>query len=159
MDEREFQSRVSECVPALYRTARSILRNDQDCADAVQEAVFQGWVRRGQLRDDARLKQWLIRIVINECRNLQRSAFKQLRVVEASVAELRTPSPPEAVDLEAALSELPEKYRLPLVLFYAEGFATREIAVMLDMPEGRLRQRMHSARKMLKRRLGSDAQG
>ena len=159
MDEREYQSRVSEYVPALYRTARSILRNDQDCADAVQEAVFQGWVRRNQLRDDARLKQWLMRIVINECRNVQRSAYKQLRAVEASVAELRTPSPPEAVDLEAALSELPEKYRLPLVLFYAEGFATREIAAMLEMPEGRLRQRMHAARKMLKRRLGSDAQG
>ena len=157
MNEREYQSRVTEFVPALYRTARGILQNDQDCADAVQEAVFQGWVRRRQLRDEARLKQWLTRIVINECRNLQRTALKQLRAVEASAAQLRTSAPPEPVELEAALSELPEKYRLPLVLYYAEGFATREIEAILEIPEGRLRQRMHSARKMLKRRLGSDA--
>ena len=153
MNEREYQSLVTECVPALYRAARSILRSEQDCADAVQEAVFQGWVKRGQLRDSAKLKPWLTRIVINECRNLQRSAYKQLRAVEASAMELRAPSPPEATDLEAALSELPDKYRLPLVLHYAEGYPTREIAGMLGIPEGRLRQRMHTARKTLERRL------
>ena len=157
MDEREYQSRVTECVPALYRAARGILRSEQDCADAVQEAVFQGWVKRGQLRDAARLKAWLTRIVINECRNLQRSSYKQLRAVEASAAELRVPPPPEALDLEAALSELPEKYRLPLVLHYAEGYPTREIAEMLAIPEGRLRQRMHTARKKLEGRLVRNA--
>ena len=153
MDEREYQSRVAECVPALYRAARSILFNEQDCADAVQEAIFQGWIKRGQLRDAARLKPWLTRIVINECRNLQRSSYKQLRAVEASAAKLREPPPPEAFDLEAALSELPEKYRLPLVLHYAEGYPTREIAEMLAIPEGRLRQRMYTARKKLEGRL------
>lgn len=158
MDEREYQSRVTECVPALYRAARGILRSEQDCADAVQEAVFQGWVKRGQLRDAARLKAWLTRIVINECRNLQRGALKQLRVVEASAAELRTSSPPEATGLEAALSELEDKYRLPLVLYYAEGYATKEIADMLGIPPGRLRQRMHTGRKLLERRLRIDAE-
>ena len=157
MDEREYQSRVTECVPALYRAARSILFNEQDCADAVQEAVFQGWVKRAQLRDPARLKPWLTRIVINECRNLQRGAYRQLRAVEAIAAELRAPAPPEATNLEAALLELDEKYRLPLVLHYAEDYSTREIAGMLDIPEGRLRQRMHAARRKLKRRLMGDA--
>ena len=156
MDDREYQRRVTECTPALYRAARSILFNEQDCADAVQEAVFQGWVKRGQLRDAARLKPWLTRIVINECRNLQRSSCKQLRALEASAAELRVP-PPDASDLEAALSELPEKYRLPLVLHYAENYSTREIAEMLAIPEGRLRQRMHAARRKLERRLMGDA--
>ena len=157
MDEREYQSRVTECVPALYRAARSILFNEQDCADAVQEAVFQGWVKRAQLRDSARLKPWLTRIVINECRNLQRGAYRQLRAVEATIAELRAPAPPEATNLEAALSELDEKYRLPLVLHYAEGYSTKEIAGMLNIPEGRLRQRMHVARRKLERRLMGDA--
>ena len=158
MDEREYQSRVTECVPALYRAARSILFNEQDCADAVQEAVFQGWIKRSQLRDTARLKAWLTRIVINECRNLQRGAHRQLRAVEASAAELRTPPPPAATDLEAALSTMEEKYRLPLVLHYAEGYPTKDIAEMLGIPPGRLRQRMHTARKMLERRLRIDGQ-
>ena len=157
MDEREYQRRVTECVPALYRVARSILSSEQDCADAMQEAVFQGWIKRGQLRDPARLKPWLTRIVINECRNLQRSSYKQLRAVEATAAELRAPAPQATTNLEAALSELDDKYRLPLVLHYAEGYSTRDVARMLGIPEGRLRQRMHAARKMLERRLGDDA--
>ena len=158
MNEREYQSRVAECTPALYRAARSILRNEQDCADAVQEAVFQGWIKRGQLRYPARLKPWLTRIVVNECRNLQRSAHRQIQAAEASAVELRAPAPPGTTDLEAALSTLDEKYRLPLVLHYAEGYSIRDIALMLSIPEGRVRQRMHSGRKMLERRLTGDGQ-
>lgn len=159
MDEQEYQRRVAECVPGLYRVARTILSNEQDCADAVQEAVFQGWIKRGQLRDTGRFRAWLSRIAINECRNLQRRAAKQRQAVEASIERLRQPPPQPATELEAALSELPEKYRLPLVLHYAEGYATREIAAMLEIPEGRLRERMRTARKLLKEKLNHEANG
>ena len=159
MDEREYQSRVEELLPALYRAARGVLNSEHDCADAVQEAIFTGWVKRGQLRDTARLKPWLTRIVINECRNLQRRAHKQMRAAEASVAELRTPGPPEALDLEAALSTLDEKYRLVLLLYYAENYSTREIAELLSLPEARVRQRMYAGRKLLKGRLTGDGEG
>ena len=70
MDEREYERRIRECIPALYRVARSTLFNGQDCADAVQEAVLQGWVKRRQLRDPDRFQGWMIRITVNECRNI-----------------------------------------------------------------------------------------
>jgi len=60
-------------------------------------------------------------------------------------------------ELEAALSEMPEKYRLPLVLHYVEDYSTRAIAQLMEIPEGRLRERMRTARKMLGRMLGHDA--
>lgn len=154
MDEREYQRRITECVPSLYRVARSILSNEQDCADAVQEAVFQGWIKRNQLRDADRFKTWITRITVNECRNLQRRALKQKRAVEASIEELRQPAPAgKSADLEAALSELPDKYRAPIVLYYMEDFSTKAIAALLDIPEGRLRERMRTARKLLGRML------
>ena len=159
MDEREYQSRVAELVPALYRAARAVLRSEQDCADAVQEAVFQGWRKRGQLRDPARLKPWLTRIVINECRNLQRASHRQKLAAEASARELRAAGPPDASALEAALSTLEEKYRLPLVLYYAEDYSTREIAGLLGLTEVQARQRMRTGRKLLERRLTGDAEG
>jgi len=57
------------------------------------------------------------------------------------------------VELEAALSELPDKYRLPIVLYYMEDYPTKTIAGMLEIPEGRLRERMRTARKLLGRML------
>lgn len=154
MDEREYQRRITECVPALYRVARSILNNEHDCADAVQEAVFQGWMKRHQLRDMTSFKTWITRITVNECRNLQRRAMKQKMAVEASIEEMRQPENKSGkVDLEAALSELPDKYRLPIVLYYMEDYPTKTIAGMLEIPEGRLRERMRTARKMLGRLL------
>ena len=154
MDEREYQKRIMDCVPALYRVARSILQNEHDCADAVQEAVFQGWVKRNQLRDRDSFKTWMTRITVNECRNLQRKAMKQKMAVEASIDELRQPDNEAGkVELEAALSELPDKYRLPIVLYYMEDYPTKTIAGMLEIPEGRLRERMRTARKMLGRLL------
>jgi RNA polymerase sigma-70 factor (ECF subfamily) len=154
MDEREYQKRITECVPALYRVARSILNNEHDCADAVQEAVFQGWVKRHQLRETTSFKTWITRIAVNECRNIQRRAMKQKKAVEASIEEMRQPENDSGkMDLEAALSELPDKYRLPIVLYYMEDYPTKTIAGMLEIPEGRLRERMRTARKMLGRLL------
>jgi len=154
MDEREYQKRITECIPSLYRVARSILYSEQDCADAVQEAVFQGWIKRGQLRDISRFKTWITRITVNECRNLQRRALKQKKAVEASIDEMRRPAQSGGkVELEAALSELPDKYRLPIVLYYMEDYPTKTIAGMLEIPEGRLRERMRTARKLLGRML------
>ena len=158
MDEREYQQRICACAPALYRTARAILSNEQDCADAVQEAVFQGWIKRSQLRDADRFCAWMGRITINECRNLQRRSLKQRRAVEASLEALRQPPPRKVTELEAAVSLLPEKYRLPIVLYYAQRYTTGEIARMLDMPESRLRERLRTARKMLGRMLKHEAE-
>lgn len=159
MTEREYQNRIQEHAPTLYRIARSILSNDHDCADAVQEAVFQGWLKRNQLRDAERFRPWILRIVINECRNLQRKSQKQLRVVGAIIDDFRSSPPPKPkTALEAAVSELPDKYRLPIILYYSENYSTREIAQIMDIPEGRLRERMRTARKMLGRALGNDTE-
>ena len=154
MDEREYQQRITQCLPTLYRVARSILSSEHDCADAVQEAVFQGWIKRRQLRDADSFKTWMSRITVNECRNLQRRALKQKRAVEAAMDGLSSPPPNRNTsDLEAALSQMPDKYRLPLVLHYMEDYPTKTVANLLEIPEGRLRERMRTARKMLGRML------
>lgn len=161
MDEMEYQSRVQECLQSLYRVAYSILLNNHDCADAVQEAIFQGWIKRQQLRDASLFKPWLTRIVVNECRNFQRRAMKQLRVVEAVANDIRL-RPEEGrqdqrrMEIEAALAELPEKYRLPIVLYYMEGYPTNTIAKMLSIPESRLRERMRVARKRMEKVLNHE---
>ena len=97
--------------------------------------------------------------MINECRNMQRKTQKQLRVVGAIIDDFRAnPAQPPKTALEAAVSELPEKYRIPIVLYYSENYSTREIAQIMEIPEGRLRERMRTARKMLGRALNNDSE-
>lgn len=159
MNERDYEAIIADCLPLLYRVARTILINDQDCADAVQEAILRGWTKRAQLRDPKLIRPWLARITVNECRNLQRRAHRQRKAVEAAMADLQSrPQPSRArTDLEAAMTELPEKYRLPLVLYYSEKCTVREIACIMNIPEGRLRERMRTARKLLERSLNHEA--
>lgn len=160
MDQLQYQQKIEACLPALYRAARAILSNEQDCADAVQEAVFQGWVKRSQLRDPSYFKTWITRITINECRNLQRRAMKQKWAVEATLQDTRqAPDSSANIELEAALSQLPDKYRLPIVLHYIEDYSTKTIAALMEIPEGRLRERMRTARKLLGRMLKHESDG
>ena len=76
MDRKEFGNLILENERQLYRIAKSILRSDEDCADAAQETVMKAFEKLHTLRDDRYAKTWLIRILINEC---FRMADKQKR--------------------------------------------------------------------------------
>lgn len=144
MNEKEYREKIEEIYPALFRIALGILRSDQDAADCLQEAVFRGWIKRTQLKNPESFSAWMTRITLSEARNLQRKAARQRKTLP--VPE-RTPITP----LRAALFSIPEKYRVPLILFYMEGYSTREIAQMLQIPEGRTRERMRVGRNMIRR--------
>lgn len=72
MDRNEFASRVVEQTDRMYRIAYSLLCNDEDCRDAMQEAALKAWEKRFTLREPQYFATWLTRILINECRNIQR---------------------------------------------------------------------------------------
>ena len=70
MNRTDFILRVRGCERRLYRVARTMLRSDADCEDAVQEALLKAWSKLGSLREEQFFETWLIRILINECRKL-----------------------------------------------------------------------------------------
>lgn len=146
MTENEYKQKIELLYPSLYRVTVSILKNKEDAADCLQEAVFRGWLRRSQLKKPESFRSWMTRIAISEARNLQRKAARQKKAVPPPA-----PSPQPDVSVRDRLFQLDEKYRLPLVLFYMEGYSTREIAGMLNVPEGRLRERMRVGRNQLRR--------
>jgi RNA polymerase sigma-70 factor, ECF subfamily len=146
MDGTEFEAHVLKSEARLYRIARSMLRNDQDCGDALQEGILKAWQRLHTLRDERCFDAWLTRIVINECRNLQRG-YRRRTVPWESIPECGT-EPPDPC-LEDALSSLPEKYRLILTLHHGEGFAVEEIAVMMHLPMSTVKWRLHEGRRLL----------
>jgi len=152
MNDRDYMARVQSMERKLYRISHAILWCDADCADAVQEAVFKGWMKRSSLREENYFETWLIRILINECRSLIRR--QKLRPLLAEVP----PANAEEVDLHLreALHALPEKYRMLLLLHHMEGYSLTEVGEMLGLPASLVKSRLHQARRALRKELEED---
>ena len=147
MNDREYITRVCAMEDRLYRIAQAILWRDADCADAIQEAVFRGWMKKGQIHESAYLETWLIRILINQCRDvLRRRKRDPLPLDIETRCEDRLC---EDLHLRTCLKRLPEKYRIPLLLHHLEGYPIQDIAIMLSLPERRITSRLYQARKAL----------
>ncbi len=119
--------------------------------------MFKGWLHRDALRDGERFEAWLTRILVNECRNIQRRWKRRGEPLdEARAAALTQPSPNPA--LYDALMTLPERLRLPVVLHYLEGYPLKEIAAILSIPQTTVKSRLHQGRAALKRALSTEVE-
>ena len=146
--KKEFVLLVDQKSEMLYRVARTILRNDEDCKDALQEAMLKSWESRHKLRDITMFGTWITRILINECHTLMRKKRKYLLK-----AEMESSSPCRAADpaLQLALESLPERWRLPLVLHYLEGYTYEQIAKLLHLTQSTVRSRLSHGRDALRK--------
>lgn len=153
MNDREYMARVQAMERRLYRIAQAILFNDADCADAIQAAVFKGWLKKAALRDSRYMETWLVRILINECRDLLRKrSIKTLPLLE-EILPCADERMAEDLHLRQILFSMPEKYRLPLLLHHMEGYELSEIAKMLSIAPGLVKSRLYQARKILRRKM------
>lgn len=156
MNDGEYMLRVRAMEGKLFRIAQAMLWRYPDCADAVQEAVFRGWLRKEKIRQAEFFETWLIRILINECKDqLRRCGREKSTLLMEISAEDRMC---EDLHLRMALKSLPEKYRLPLVLHYLEGYAVKEVADMLEISTSKATSRLHTARQKLKSLLDGGAE-
>jgi len=156
VDEETFIGEVTAMERTLYRVSRSMLNSWADCADAVQEALKKAWEKRGRA-EEAYFRAWLMRIVINECRNVLR--HKRRMVIMAEVPQCNMTEAPDTA-LRDAVMRLPEKFRLPLILNCLEGFTVAEAARLLTIPEGTVKWRLSKARELLRKELDeTEAQG
>ena len=145
---------ILESERQMYLTAKTILHNDQDCGDAIQEAIVKAFQKIDTLRQEKYAKTWLMRILINECYSLLR---RESRYV--SMEEIKEFSSGEAEekrdynDLYSAVNSLKEELRIPVILYYGEDFSIREIAQILEITEGAVQKRLFRARMQLRDRL------
>lgn len=147
-DKAAFQQLMEQQGKAMYKVAKAILKNDEDVADAMQETALDCWEKMDTLKKDKYFQTWLMRILINNCNTIWRQRTRMIADGEV----------PEAVFLEGGyvnaeweqfLNCLDEKYRVIIVLYYVQGFKTREIAEILEVNENTVRGRLVTARKKL----------
>ena len=149
MDKEFFVSALERQSDMLFRVAYSLLRNPEDCRDALQETALRAWEKRSRLREQRYFATWVTRILINQCHDILR---RRRRTVPIEDAAEPMADPPD-VTLSLALGRLPEKYRLPLMLQYSEGMSYQEIARTLGVTEGSVRGRIHRAKEQLRKEL------
>ena len=147
MDKKEFTRRVLAVENRLYRISCGMLQNPQDRMDAVQEAVTKAWANVDRLRRAEYFETWLTRILINECHNIQK-ARKNIVPLESLPEQFADEG--ENRPLREAILKLDMDLRMPLVLYYMEGYKLREIAEILRLPEGTVKTRLARAKKKLK---------
>jgi len=152
VSERALTAKMQEQLEPLYRLSLSILRSQADAQDAVQQGMLRAWEKRRQVSEEYRIRAWLVRIVINECRNIQRKRMRVFPMAQMPEA-VCTEDVMQDGELAGAMNALAEKLRTPLLLHYMEGFSEKEIAEILNIPATTVKSRMHRARKALRRAL------
>ena len=149
MNKEAFGKLVIESQDSLYRVAKSILYSDEDCKDAISEAITKGFEKLDALKKDRYAKTWLIRILINECYDIHRRN-KDLDDIEAHTYELGYEEKENYSELYEAIMKLNVDYRTVIVLYYIEGYKIKEIASMVDSTESAIKKRLARAREKLK---------
>lgn len=171
-DGQAFRAIMQACNQRLFRTARSIVRDDAEAEDVVQEAYARGFQHLAEFRGEASILTWLTRITVNEARGRLRQRRHTVELDELEAAQgdsgqiLMFPSAYGAGDperdaaraearrlLERALDDLPEAFRLVFILREIEGCSVEETAVALDLKPETVKTRLHRARRLLRRSL------
>jgi len=179
-DGAAFEVLMRRYNQVLYRLARSIVKDDTEAEDIVQEAYLLAWRNAGSFRGEASLATWLTRIVVNEASGRLRKSRRRADIIELvpgaagldDLAEDAMPDPdhgaapdaPESAALraearrliEARIDALPDSLRTVFVLRAIDDLSVQETAAALGMPEATVRSQYFRARGLLREALARD---
>jgi len=161
----DFDQLVDRHYQPLYRFALSLAKQAEEAADLTQQTFFL-WAAKGhQLRDGSKVKSWLFTTLYREYLSTYRHStrFPQVELDEVT-HEMPSIAPSIFNDIDgntvvSALTQVDEVYRAPLVLFYLEELAYKEIADVLDIPIGTVMSRLARGKAQLRDRLLEARQG
>lgn len=180
-DEDAFHLLMRRYNQTLYRTARSILKDDAEAEDAVQESYLLAYRAIGSFRGDAKLSTWLTRIVVNEAIARSRKRSRTAEIIrldsdrnaereaedhDARKEDMRedTSEQPEASALRAEtrrllekkIDELPDVFRTVFMLRAVEEMSAEETALVLGIPDATVRTRFFRAKGLLRESLARE---
>jgi RNA polymerase sigma-70 factor (ECF subfamily) len=169
----EFEKTALVHLDSLYGAAFRLTRNARDAEDLVQDTVLRAYRFWDSFEKDSNCKAWMFRILTNTFINEYQRRKRHREVLDAATAEQETTDgvlvhagaasqrDPEhqllersvSDDVARALSDLPDEFRMAVVLCDVEGFSYKEIADIMECPVGTVMSRLHRGRKLLKQSL------
>ena len=175
-DHEAFRALMKRHNQMMYRAARSVLKNEPEAEDAVQEAYLQAYRAMGNFRGDAKVSTWLVRIAVNEAITRLNKQARRAEIIrldggdsqdQHSSEDTMNESAPERPEratlraetrklLEAKIDQLPDAFRTVFVLRAVEEMTVEEAAQALGIPEATVRTRFFRARSLLRESLSRD---
>lgn len=151
MEAAEYHRIVETYLDEVYRTVFCYCKNKETAEDAVQNTFLKLLnTKDTQFKDEKHIKYWLIKVAVNECKNMWKSFWNRNKV---SFEELDTDlSYRDKVHEELAeiLEKLPKNYRVVIHLYYYEEYSVKEIATILGISESNVQVRLKRARDKMK---------
>ena len=135
---------------SLYAAAFNTCQNQMDAEDVVQETFVQYYTSRKEFESEQHIRAWLLRVVINKARNINRTFWKKNRCSLEDYMETLSFHDSQSRDLFEEVMKLPDKYRIVIHLFYYEDYSVREIADILKLSESNVKVRLSRGRALLR---------
>ncbi|MFX3648574.1 MAG: sigma-70 family RNA polymerase sigma factor [Paenibacillus sp.] len=148
-DREAFIRLIRDIENALYNTAKSMLRKEEDVADAIQETILNAYKSVHTLREPRYFKTWLFRILINECNTMLSRRSLSTAYADVPSVKREHSNPYDEVDMREAVDRLEESKRIVVVLHYFEDLSLRQVADALNISESAVKMRLTRARQEL----------
>lgn len=159
--EKIFVQLIEENKIRFYKTAKMILKNEDDIYDALQEALISMYQHYEQLKEKEYFVTWATRIVINKCYDLLRKNKNNIisideindNTIQLSECDKYTF---DNYGINEAINSLSDKLKLITILYYYNDYSIKEISQIISIPEGTVKSRLSKAREILRQKLGKE---
>ena len=146
MTGETFEASVRDMVQTLYRISCSQLSIEADREDAIQEALRRAWEKRASLKNESFFRTWMVRILLNVCHDIKKE--RKRMIPTADFPDMAAPAG-SRVNLLDCLFRLEERERMPVLLYYIEGYNIQQVASILRIPQGTVKSRLNRGRRQL----------
>lgn len=154
-DNEAFIQAINGYMPVMYKFSKTRLSSEDDIGDVIQESILTAFKNLQSLKNPRYFRTWLIRILINHCNDIAKQNSKVISFGSYVEADILTKAVCNDniisdMDFNHILMQLSIDYRTVVVLYYVNGFNTREISEILSEKEGTIKSRLSRAREQLK---------
>ncbi|MFQ9297304.1 MAG: RNA polymerase sigma factor [Clostridia bacterium] len=160
-EEQKFTELIEENKLRFYKTAKIILKNDADVYDAIQEALISIYKNYEKLENEKFFSTWATRIIINKCYDLLRKRKNNIVPIDEFIENNPSMGQNDKYEIDEsgikqAMNFLNDDVKLIVVLYYYDNYSVKEISEIVNIPEGTVKSRLSTARKLLKQKLGKE---
>lgn len=148
-DKQAFAALMEACKLSMFKTSIAILKNSEDAADAMQEALLACWINIPKLKKPEYFHTWMTRILINKCYDIRKknlAAISSENIPESGEEDKRIEEISGSI-----MDDIAENYSVILNLYYGSGFSVKEIAGLTGLYESGVKTRLSRGREAYKR--------
>lgn len=155
LTEEQFTAYAQRYLDTVFRVAFHYLKSASDAEDVAQDVFLKLMEADMDFQSDEHVRRWLIRVAVNQCRNMTRRRWWRQENIDDYAQKLVFEDPKHS-DLFYAVMALPKRYRLPIYLYYYEEYTTAEIGEILRIPKNTVCTQLKRGREWLKNALEED---